>query len=82
MVEFVPIQIVALGFPDLDKLKGDMLREIFRLSEAGIMIDSPKMNRNPAAITIAHREASALAPGGMEPQLHARVRQGAAHGHK
>jgi uncharacterized membrane protein len=37
MVEFGPIQIVALGFPDLDKLKGDMLKEIFRLSEAGII---------------------------------------------
>ncbi len=37
MVEFGPIQIVALGFPDLNKLKGDMLREIFRLSEAGII---------------------------------------------
>jgi uncharacterized membrane protein len=37
MVEFGPIQIVALGFPDLNKLKGDMLKEIFRLSEAGII---------------------------------------------
>jgi hypothetical protein len=51
-----------VGFPDVNKLKGDMLREIFRLSEAGIMIDCPKMDRNPAATTIAHREASALAP--------------------
>ncbi len=37
MVEFGPIQIVALGFPNLDKLKGDMLKEIFRISEAGII---------------------------------------------
>ncbi len=37
MVEFGPIQIVALGFPDVNKLKGDMLREIFKLSEAGII---------------------------------------------
>ncbi len=51
------------------------------LSEGGLTIGS-KMNCNPAAITIVHREASALAPGGMEPQPHARVRQEAAHGHK
>jgi uncharacterized membrane protein len=37
MVEFGPIQIVVLGFPDVNKLKGDMLKEIFRLSEAGII---------------------------------------------
>jgi uncharacterized membrane protein len=37
MIEFGPIQLVALGFPDVNKLKGDMLREIFRLSEAGII---------------------------------------------
>ena len=37
MVEFGPIQIVVLGFPDVNKLKGDMLREIFKLSEAGII---------------------------------------------
>lgn len=37
MVEFGPIHLVALGFPDVNKLKGDMLKEIFRLSEAGII---------------------------------------------
>jgi uncharacterized membrane protein len=37
LVEFGPIHLVALGFPDKDKLKGDMLKEIFRLSEAGII---------------------------------------------
>ncbi len=37
MVEFGPIQMIALGFPDLNKLKGDMLKEIFRLSEAKII---------------------------------------------
>ncbi len=35
MVEFGPIQMVALGFPELDRLKGEVLKEIFRLSEAG-----------------------------------------------
>jgi uncharacterized membrane protein len=37
MVEYGPIQIIALGFPDLSKLKGEVLKEIFRLSEAGII---------------------------------------------
>ena len=37
MVEFGPIQMIALGFPELDKLKGDVLKEIFRLSEAKII---------------------------------------------
>ena len=37
MVEFGPIQMIVLGFPELDKLKGEVLKEIFRLSEAGII---------------------------------------------
>jgi uncharacterized membrane protein len=37
LVEFGPIQMIALGFPDQNKLKGDMLKEIFRLSEAKII---------------------------------------------
>ncbi|MEN6342248.1 MAG: hypothetical protein ABFC89_06770 [Methanospirillum sp.] len=37
MVEFGPISLVAIGFPDPSKLKGDMLREMFNLSEAGIL---------------------------------------------
>lgn len=37
MVEFGPIQIIALGFPDVNKMKGDVLTEIFRLSEAKII---------------------------------------------
>lgn len=37
MVEYGPIQIIALGFPELGKLKGDVLKEIFRLSEAKII---------------------------------------------
>jgi uncharacterized membrane protein len=37
MVEYGPIQIIALGFPDLSKLKGEVLKEIFRLSQAGII---------------------------------------------
>ncbi len=37
MVEFGPIQMIALGFPDVNKLKGDVLKEIFRLSEAKII---------------------------------------------
>ncbi len=37
MVEFGPIQMLVLGFPDQNKLKGDMLKEIFRLSEAKII---------------------------------------------
>ncbi len=37
MVEFGPIQMIALGFPDVNKLKGEVLKEIFRLSEAKII---------------------------------------------
>jgi uncharacterized membrane protein len=37
LVEFGPIQMIALGFPEVDKLKGDVLKEIFRLSEAKII---------------------------------------------
>jgi len=37
LVEFGPIQMIALGFPELDKLKGEVLKEIFRLSEAKIV---------------------------------------------
>lgn len=37
MVEFGPIQMIVLGFPDQNKLKGEMLKEIFRLSEAKII---------------------------------------------
>ena len=33
MVEFGPVQMVAIGFPDAQKLKGDLLRELFALSE-------------------------------------------------
>src|SRR5512136_1260055 len=35
MVEFGPIHMVVLGFPEIDKMKGEVLKEIFRLSEAG-----------------------------------------------
>jgi len=37
MVEFGPIHMMVLGFPDVDKLKGEALKEVFRLSEAGII---------------------------------------------
>jgi uncharacterized membrane protein len=37
MVEFGPIHMVVLGFPDVGKLKGEALKEVFRLSEAGII---------------------------------------------
>ena len=33
MVEFGPVQMVAIGFPDPQKLKGDLLKELFALSE-------------------------------------------------
>ena len=35
LVEFGPISLVAIGFPDVTKLKGEMLKEIFRLRKAG-----------------------------------------------
>ena len=35
MVEFGPIHMIVIGFPDINKLKGELLKEIFRLSEAG-----------------------------------------------
>lgn len=34
MVEYGPIQLLAIGFPEADKLKGELLKEIFRLSDA------------------------------------------------
>jgi uncharacterized membrane protein len=37
MVEFGPIQLIAMGFPELDNLKGELLKEIFRLSETKII---------------------------------------------
>jgi uncharacterized membrane protein len=37
MVEYGPIQLLAIGFPEADKLKGDLLKEIFRLSEEGMI---------------------------------------------
>jgi uncharacterized membrane protein len=37
LVEFGPIQLVALKFPDPDMMKGEMLKEIFRLSKAEII---------------------------------------------
>ncbi len=37
MVEFGPIHMIVLGFPEIDKLKGEALKEIFRLSDAGII---------------------------------------------
>jgi uncharacterized membrane protein len=36
-VEFGPVSLVAIGFPDSTKLKGEMLKEIFRLRKAGII---------------------------------------------
>lgn len=37
MVEFGPIQLLVLGFPDAEKLHGEMLKEILELSEAKII---------------------------------------------
>lgn len=37
MVEFGPIQFLALGFPEIEKLQGELLKEIFRLSDAKII---------------------------------------------
>lgn len=37
MVEFGPISLLAVGFPDVSELKGELLKEIFRLSEAKII---------------------------------------------
>jgi len=37
MVEFGPIQLIAIGFPEPEKLKGDLLKEIFSLSEKKII---------------------------------------------
>ncbi|MCJ7444477.1 MAG: DUF1269 domain-containing protein [Methanotrichaceae archaeon] len=37
MVEFGPIHMIVLGFPDIGKLKGEALKEVFRLSDAGII---------------------------------------------
>jgi len=37
MVEFGPVQLIVIGFPELERLKGELLKEIFRLSEARII---------------------------------------------
>ena len=37
MVEFGPIQLIAIGFPEVENLKGELLKEIFRLSEKKII---------------------------------------------
>lgn len=37
MVEYGPIQLIVLVFPSLDKLKGDLINEIFSLSEEGLI---------------------------------------------
>jgi uncharacterized membrane protein len=37
LVEFGPVSLTAIGFPDVTKLKGEMLKEIFRLRKAGII---------------------------------------------
>ncbi len=37
MAEYGPIQLLVLGFPSLEKLKGELLEETFRLSETGLI---------------------------------------------
>jgi uncharacterized membrane protein len=37
MVEYGPIQLLAIGFPEIDRLKGDLLKEIFTLSQGGLI---------------------------------------------
>ncbi len=37
MVEFGPIQLIAIGFPEPENLKGELLKEIFSLSEKKII---------------------------------------------
>ena len=37
MVEFGPIQLIAIGFPEVKYLKGELLKEIFALSEKKII---------------------------------------------
>jgi uncharacterized membrane protein len=37
MVEFGPISLLAVGFPDIRNLKGELLKEIFKLSDANII---------------------------------------------
>jgi uncharacterized membrane protein len=37
MVDFGPISLIAIGFPDTTKLKGELMKEIFRLRKAGII---------------------------------------------
>jgi uncharacterized membrane protein len=37
LVEFGPISLIAIGFPDVTKLKGELLKEIFNLRKAGII---------------------------------------------
>ena len=35
VVEFGPISMIAIAFPDVEKLRGELAKEIRRLSEAG-----------------------------------------------
>jgi uncharacterized membrane protein len=37
MVEFGPISMIALGFPDANQLKGELLKEISNLSKNGVV---------------------------------------------
>lgn len=37
MAEFGPISLIAIGFPKIEYLKGELLKEIFKLSEAKIV---------------------------------------------
>ena len=37
MVEYGPIQLVALAFPDIDRLRGDLLEEASKLSQKGLI---------------------------------------------
>ncbi|MGB9175641.1 MAG: DUF1269 domain-containing protein [Methanoregula sp.] len=37
MVEYGPIQIIAIGFPEIESLDGALLKEIFQLSDARII---------------------------------------------
>jgi uncharacterized membrane protein len=37
MVEFGPISLLAVGFPDIRNLKGELIAEIFRLSDENII---------------------------------------------
>jgi len=37
MIEYGPIQLVALGFPDINELKGALLKEVSKLSQKGLI---------------------------------------------